>query len=77
MPNLSGLKNEIVLTDEIGVITNAMQLVATSKLQKMGKKVQATHEYLTEVYAIFNDIILQINDSPLLKKDNQEFKKTL
>jgi F-type H+-transporting ATPase subunit gamma len=77
MPNLSGLKAEIRSVSDIGKITNAMQLVATAKLRKIGKKITQSQVYVSEVYSTFNEIIQKTTDSIFLKKSNQEIKKTL
>jgi len=77
VPNLSGLKAEILSASDIGKITNAMYLVAAAKLRKIGQRVNQTKEYVSEVYDIFNDIIIQTKNSPFLKPENTEFKKTL
>ncbi|ATZ19043.1 F0F1 ATP synthase subunit gamma [Williamsoniiplasma somnilux] len=77
MPNLSGLKAEIQSVKDIGKITNAMQLVASAKLRRIGKKVVETHEYVSEVYGVFNEIIKQTEDSIFLLKPGKEIKKTL
>ncbi|PPE05836.1 ATP synthase F1 subunit gamma [Williamsoniiplasma lucivorax] len=77
MANLSGLKAEIQAVKDIGKITNAMQLVATAKLRRVGKKVVQTQEYVAEVYSVFNEIIKQTKDSIYLLKPGQEIKKTL
>lgn len=77
MANLSGLKAEIRAANDIGKITNAMQLVATAKLRRVGKKITETQIYVSEVYTTFNEIIQQTKDSIFLKKPNQEIRKTL
>lgn len=77
MPNLSGLKAEIISVGEITNITDAMQLVASAKLRRAGKKITETQQYVSEVYSVFNEIIQQTDDSPFLKPDKTTFKKTL
>ncbi|MCL8211724.1 ATP synthase gamma chain [Mesoplasma sp. JKS002658] len=77
MPNLSGLKAEIISVGEITNITDAMQLVASAKLRRAGKKITETQQYVSEVYSVFNEIIQQTDDSPFLKPDETTFKKTL
>ncbi len=77
MPNLSGLKAEITSVGEITNITDAMQLVASAKLRRAGKKITQTQQYVAEVYSVFNEIIQQTDDSPFLKPDETTFKKTL
>lgn len=77
MPNLSGLKAEISSVKNIGKITNAMQLVASAKLCKIGKRVVETHQYVTEVYTLFNNIITNSDKSIYLKDDEKSLKKTL
>ncbi|AVP49498.1 ATP synthase F1 subunit gamma [Williamsoniiplasma luminosum] len=77
MANLSALKGEIQAITDIGKITNAMQLVAAAKLRRVGKKIVETHEYVAEVYSVFNEIIKQTQDSIFLLKPGQEIKKTL
>lgn len=77
MPNLSGLKAEIQSVKDIGKITNAMQLVASAKLRRIGKKIVETHEYVSEVYTVFNEIIQQTENSIYLLKLGHEIKKTL
>ncbi|EOA07319.1 ATP synthase gamma chain [Mycoplasma yeatsii 13926] len=77
MPNLSGLKAEISSVKNIGKITNAMQLVASAKLRKIGKRVVETHQYVTEVYTLFNNIITNSDKSIYLKDDEKSLKKTL
>ncbi|WP_434325216.1 ATP synthase F1 subunit gamma [Mycoplasma capricolum] len=77
MPNLSGLKTEISSVRNISKITNAMQLVASAKLRKISKKVIDTHNYVSEVYSLFNDIIRQTDKSVFLKESNFKPNKTL
>ncbi|WP_434337832.1 ATP synthase F1 subunit gamma [Mycoplasma capricolum] len=77
MPNLSGLKTEISSVRNISKITNAMQLVASAKLRKISKKVIDTHNYVSEVYSLFNDIIRQTDKSVFLKESNFKASKTL
>lgn len=77
MPNLSGLKAEITSVGEITNITDAMQLVASAKLRRAGKKIIQTQQYVAEVYSVFNEIIQQTDDSPFLKPEETTFKKTL
>jgi len=45
--------------------------------RKIGQRVNQTKEYVREVYDIFNDIISQTKNSPFLKTDKTELKKTL
>ncbi|WP_026389383.1 ATP synthase F1 subunit gamma [[Acholeplasma] multilocale] len=77
MANLSKLKAEIESINDIGKITNAMQLVASAKLRRIGKRVVETQEYVKEVYTVFNDIIKQTEQSIFLKESDQDIKKTL
>lgn len=77
MPNLSGLKAEITSVGEITNITDAMQLVASAKLRRAGKKIVETQQYVEEVYSVFNEIIQQTDDSPFLKPNADGLKKTL
>ncbi|AVN58726.1 F0F1 ATP synthase subunit gamma [Mesoplasma florum] len=77
MANLSNLKTQISNTQDIGKITNAMQLVASAKLRRIGKKVTETQEYVSEVYAIFNEIIKHSSESIYLKNSTNDIKKTL
>ncbi|ATZ17723.1 ATP synthase F1 subunit gamma [Mesoplasma melaleucae] len=77
MANLSNLKTEILNTRDIGKITNAMQLVASAKLRRIGKKVTETQEYVFEVYSIFNEIIKHSSESIYLKNSTNDIKKTL
>ncbi|ATI73070.1 ATP synthase F1 subunit gamma [Mesoplasma florum] len=77
MANLSNLKTQISNTQDIGKITNAMQLVASAKLRRIGKKVTETQEYVSEVYAIFNEIIKHSSESIYLKSSANDIKKTL
>ncbi|AHI52401.1 ATP synthase F1 subunit gamma [Spiroplasma culicicola] len=77
MANLSELKSQISSVNDIGKITGAMELVATAKLKRISKRVGDIHQYLEEVYNVFNYIINHSEDSIYLKKPNQEIKKTL
>lgn len=77
MPNLSGLKRDIVSVSDIGKITGAMELVATAKLKKVAKKAGQIKEYVAEVYEAFNEIITEADDSIYLKKTADELTKTL
>ncbi|ATZ21324.1 ATP synthase F1 subunit gamma [Mesoplasma tabanidae] len=77
MANLSNLKTQISNTQDIGKITNAMQLVASAKLRRIGKKVTETQEYVSEVYSIFNEIIKHSSESIYLKNSTNDIKKTL
>lgn len=54
-----------------------MQLVASAKLRKIGKRVVETHQYVTEVYTLFNNIITNSDKSIYLKDDEKSLKKTL
>ncbi|PPE04890.1 F0F1 ATP synthase subunit gamma [Entomoplasma ellychniae] len=78
MPNLSALKNDILSIKNTGKITNAMQLVASAKLRKIGKKVLDVQEYMDDVYRVFSDIISNSStESKFLKNEEIEIKKTL
>ncbi|AUB31119.1 ATP synthase F1 subunit gamma [Spiroplasma floricola] len=77
MPNLSELKNEISNIKDIRKITGAMELVATSKLKKISKRMGNIQTYLDEVYEVFNYIISHSEDSIYLKKPNQKLSSTL
>lgn len=77
MPNLSGLKTEIASVNDIGKITGAMELVATAKLKRVGKRATEIKQYVSEVYEVFNEIISQTDNSIYLKKSADGFKKTL
>ncbi|WP_338970018.1 ATP synthase F1 subunit gamma [Spiroplasma endosymbiont of Labia minor] len=77
MPNLGGYKARISSAQDITKITGAMELVATAKLKRVGKRVGETHIYLTEVYNAFNEIIKNVDNSIFLAKDDQKFEKTL
>lgn len=77
MANLSELKGEMAAIDDITKITYAMQLVATSKLKKYGKKIVDTQQYVAEVYRVFNEIIQQTTDSIFLANPKKTYSKTL
>jgi len=77
MPNLSELKTQIGSVKDIGKITGAMELVATAKLKKITRRVGEIHNYLEEVYDVFNYIISNSEDSIYLKKPNQQINNTL
>lgn len=77
MLNLSELKTQIGSVKDIGKITGAMELVATAKLKKITRRVGEIHNYLEEVYDVFNYIISNSEDSIYLKKPNQQINNTL
>ncbi|WP_339020985.1 ATP synthase F1 subunit gamma [Spiroplasma endosymbiont of Atherix ibis] len=77
MANLSELKTELSNIKDIKKITGAMELVATSKLKKISKRMGNIQTYLDEVYDVFNYIISHSEDSIYLKKPNQKLSSTL
>jgi len=77
MANLSKLKIQIKLVKNIQKITGAMELVATSKLKKISKRIGDINQYLSNVYDVFNYIVLNTENSIYLKKEDVEIKKTL
>lgn len=77
MANLSKLKIQIKLVKNIQKITGAMELVATAKLKKISKRIGDINQYLSNVYDVFNYIVLNTENSIYLKKENVENKKTL
>jgi F-type H+-transporting ATPase subunit gamma len=77
MANLSGLKAEIESISDIGKITGAMELVATAKLRKIQKRALGISEYVTEVYSLFNEIIVNSEKSKYLRSNADGLKKTL
>lgn len=58
-------------------ITKAMQLVATAKLKKVGKRVEVIKPYYSEVYNTFNQLIPKLNNSIYLKSKDQVINKTI
>lgn len=58
-------------------ITKAMQLVATAKLKKAGKRIEVIKPYYSEVYNTFNQLIPKLNNSIYLKSKNQVINKTI
>lgn len=77
MPNLSGLKAEITSVSNIGKITGAMELVATAKLKRIQKRAQGVQMYVSEVYSLFNEIIVNSEKSKYLRSNAEGLKKTL
>ncbi|WP_374696631.1 ATP synthase F1 subunit gamma [Spiroplasma endosymbiont of Polydrusus formosus] len=65
----TGLKKQITSINSTSKITQAMKLVATAKLKKVGKIISNSKPYFAEVYTIFNDIISKADDSIYQKKD--------
>src|SRR5699024_1954037 len=61
----------------IGKITGAMELVATAKLKRIQKRAQGIQMYVSEVYQLFNEIILNSEKSKYLKSNAEGLKKTL
>lgn len=71
----NALKTEIKSIEKISKITKAMELVATAKLKKVGKRIADSKPYFAEVYTIFNEIIRQADESIYLNKDvNRDYK---
>ncbi|QEH61276.1 F0F1 ATP synthase subunit gamma [Spiroplasma chinense] len=77
MANLGELKTQISSVNDIGKITGAMELVATAKLKRISKRVGDIHQYIEEVYDVFNYIISHSEDSIFLKKPETQINKTL
>ncbi|ELL44509.1 ATP synthase F1 subunit gamma [Spiroplasma melliferum] len=65
----TGLKKQITSITSTSKITQAMKLVATAKLKKVGKRISNSKPYFAEVYTVFNDIISKADDSIYQKKD--------
>ncbi|WP_338954908.1 ATP synthase F1 subunit gamma [Spiroplasma endosymbiont of Polydrusus cervinus] len=65
----TGLKKQITSINSTSKITQAMKLVATAKLKKIGKQISNSKPYFSEVYTVFNDIISKADDSIYQKKD--------
>ncbi|WP_368486320.1 ATP synthase F1 subunit gamma [Spiroplasma sp. DGKH1] len=59
----SDLKKQITSINSISKITKAMELVATAKLKKVGKRISDSKPYFAEVYTVFNDIIGKADNS--------------
>ncbi|WP_339022841.1 ATP synthase F1 subunit gamma [Spiroplasma endosymbiont of Crioceris asparagi] len=74
MPNLSEFKTQITRVQDINKITKAMELVSTSKLKKLGKKVVDMQEYISEVYKMFVRIIDNSDNSKYLFNKKKEYK---
>lgn len=64
----TGLKKQITSINSTSKITQAMKLVATAKLKKVGKRISNAKPYFAEVYTVFNDIISKADDSIYHKK---------
>lgn len=71
------LKKQITSITSTSKITQAMKLVATAKLKKVGKRISNSKPYFAEVYTVFNDIISKADDSIYQKKDGiKDSKRT-
>ncbi|WP_342268832.1 ATP synthase F1 subunit gamma [Spiroplasma endosymbiont of Aspidapion aeneum] len=77
MANLSNLKSDIQDVKEILKITGAMELVATAKLKKIGKKTVNISKYVEKVYEVFIEIISNADRSPYLGSAERHIDKTL
>lgn len=73
----NALKSQIKSIEKISKITKAMELVATAKLKKVGKRIADSKPYFAEVYTIFNEIIRQADESIYLNKDANRVCKTI
>lgn len=58
-------------------ITKAMQLVATAKLKKVGKRIETIKPYYSEVYETFNQLIPKLSNSIYLKTTDKIINKTI
>ncbi len=71
MSSLNEIKKKIKVVESTSKITNAMKLIATSKLKKQKDLFFATHQYYSSMYKIFGEIIKDIDDSEFrVKLDN-------
>ena len=61
MAGISEIKRRIQATKSIAKITNAMELVASAKLQRISKRIMVSKPYFAEIYTVFNTIIQQAN----------------
>lgn len=62
MPSLQEIKNRLSSVSTTKKITKAMQLVATSKIQKAKKNLESIQEYYTSVYDMFQDLISNVKN---------------
>nr|NKE38604.1 F0F1 ATP synthase subunit gamma [Spiroplasma platyhelix PALS-1] len=58
-------------------ITKATQLVATAKLKRIGKRIEAIKPYYSEVYDTFHQLLPKLENSLYIKDKPIEPKKTL
>ncbi|WP_322900903.1 ATP synthase F1 subunit gamma [Mycoplasmopsis felis] len=60
MPNLNNLKNRISVVSSTQKITNAMELVSTSKLRRLRNEYRQVKSYLDTLQDTFNELIAHV-----------------
>lgn len=65
MPNLNGLKNRINVIKSTEKITNAMELVSTSKLRRLRNEFLSINSYQSTLKNIFDDLINNVDPRKL------------
>lgn len=71
------IRQKIKVTDVNYKITKATQLVATAKLKRIGKRIEAIKPYYSEVYDTFHQLLPKLENSIYIKTESFQAKKTL
>lgn len=65
MSSLNEIKKKIKVVESTSKITNAMKLIATSKLKKQKDLYNATNKYYLTMYKMFGEILQNVDDKLL------------
>lgn len=77
MQSLDLIKKRIRSIEATKKITNAMKLVATTKLRKQRKAFEAASSYCVDYYDIFRKLVLKTNDLNFLRRQPSKDNNTL
>lgn len=75
--SMEQIRQKIKSTEISYKITKAMQLVATAKLKRVGKKIENVKPYYLEVYDTFHKLLPNLNNSNYIENESFVAKKTL
>lgn len=70
MSSLNEIKKKIKVVESTSKITNAMKLIATSKLKKQKDIFASTNQYYLSMYKIFGELIKDIDESEFKVKSD-------
>lgn len=72
MSSLNEIKKKIKVVESTSKITNAMKLIATSKLKKEKDSFFVANQYYLSMYKIFGEIIKEIDESEINVKSKND-----